>query len=124
MKIVNLLLSVLFLVFAFLQINDPDPAVWILIYGVMAVMCVLVAFGYYYSKVLIVILVVYVAYSVTYLPSILRWLKADNKSMLFDDIAKMQNLYIEESREFLGLMICVTVLVVHLVRAHIVRRPI
>ncbi len=124
MKIVNLLLSVLFLVFAFLQINDPDPAVWILIYGVMAVMCVLAAFGYYHIKILIAILVVYVAYSVMYWPSILRWLKADNKSMLFDDIAKMQNLYIEESREFLGLMICVTVLVVHLVRARIIRRPI
>ena len=124
MKIVNLLLAVLFLVFAFVQINDPDPAVWILIYGVTAVMCVLAAFGYYYPKVLVVILVVYIAYSVTYFPSILRWLKADNRSMLFDDIAKMQNLYIEESREFLGLMICVTVLVVHLVRARMVRRPI
>lgn len=124
MKIVNLLLAVLFLVFALLQINDPDPAIWIIIYGVMAVMCVLAAFGYYYPKVLIVILVVYVAYSVVYWPSILRWLKADNKSMLFDNIAKMQNLYIEESREFLGLVICITVLVIHLVRARIVRRTI
>lgn len=124
MKIVNLLLAVLFLVFAFLQINDPDPAIWIMIYGVTAVMCVLAAFGYYYPKVLIVILVVYVAYSVVYWPSILRWLKADNKSMLFDNIAKMQNLYIEESREFLGLVICITVLVIHLVRARIVRRTI
>ena len=124
MKIVNLILAVLFLVFASLQINDPDPAVWILIYGVLAVMCVLAAFGYYYPKVSIVILVVYVAYSVTYFPSILRWLKADNKSMLFDDIAKMQNLYIEESREFLGLVICVTVLVMHLVRARMMRKRI
>lgn len=124
MKIVNLLLSVVFLVFAFLQINDPDPAVWILIYGVMAVMCVLAAFGYYYPKVWIAILVIYVAYSVMYWPSILRWLKADNKSMLFDDIAKMQNLYIEESREFLGLVICVTVLLMHLVRARMMRKRI
>jgi Transmembrane family 220, helix len=117
MKILNLLLAVLFLVFAFLQINDPDPALWILIYGVMAVTCVLAAFGYYYSKILIGILIVYAVYSLTYWSSISRWLKADNKAMLFDDVAKMENLYIEESREFLGLFICILVLIMHLLMA-------
>ena len=121
MKIVNLLLAVLFVVFAFLQINDPDPAIWILIYGVMAVTCVLAAFGHYYPKVLIAILVVYVVYSATYWESILRWLKADNKAMLFDDVAKMENLYIEESREFLGLFICIIVLIIHLAMARRLR---
>lgn len=121
MKIVNLLLAVLFVVFAFLQINDPDPAIWILIYGAMAVMCVLAAFGYYYTKVLIAILVVFVAYSAMYWQSILRWLKADNKAMLFDDVAKMENLYIEESREFLGLFICIVVVIMHLAKARLRR---
>jgi hypothetical protein len=37
--------------------------------------------------------------------------------MLFDDIAKMQYPYIEESREFLGLVICILVLVMHLFAA-------
>ena len=117
MKVVNLLLAVLFVVFAFLQINDPDPALWILIYGVMAVTCVLAAFGYYYPKVLIGILIVYAVYSLTYWSSISKWLTADNKGMLFDDVAKMENLYIEESREFLGLFICILVLGMHLLMA-------
>jgi hypothetical protein len=117
MKVVNLLLAVLFVVFAFVQINDPDPALWILIYGVMAVTCVLAAFGYYYPKVLIGILIVYGVYSLTYWSSISKWLKADNKAMLFDDVAKMENLYIEESREFLGLFICILVLIMHLLMA-------
>ncbi|HYI78522.1 MAG TPA: transmembrane 220 family protein, partial [Chryseolinea sp.] len=37
MRIVNFILAVLFLLFAFVQINDPDPVIWILIYGAMAV---------------------------------------------------------------------------------------
>jgi hypothetical protein len=124
MKVVNLLLAVLFVVFAFLQINDPDPALWILIYGITAVTCVLAAFGYYYSIILTIILIVYSAYSLTYWSSISRWLKADNKAMLFDDVAKMENLYIEESREFLGLFICILILIMHLIMARYRRRRI
>lgn len=122
MKIVNLFLAVMFVVFAFIQINDPDPVIWILIYGAMAVICVMAAFGYYYSKIMIAILIIYFAYSLTDLPSILEWLKQDDKSMLFDNIAKMEHLYIEESREFLGLFICIFVLIMQLVRARMTTR--
>lgn len=115
MKVVNLILAVMFLVFAFLQINDPDPVVWILIYGAMAVMCVLAAFRHYYVPAYIALLVIYIAYSFSSLSSALRWLRSDNKAMLFDNVAKMQNLYIEESREYLGLLICIIVLVLNLV---------
>ncbi|HEU5146672.1 MAG TPA: transmembrane 220 family protein [Chryseosolibacter sp.] len=114
MKVLNLLLAALFLLFAFVQINDPDPALWILIYGLMAVACVLAAFGRYYPKIISVILIIYLAYSFFYIPGVVEWLGSENKSMLFDDIAKMQYPYIEESREFLGLFICVIVLVMHL----------
>jgi hypothetical protein len=45
----------------------------------------------------------------------MEWWAQDDKSVLFDDIAKMQHPYIEESREFLGLMICCLVLLIHIV---------
>jgi hypothetical protein len=122
MKVFNLFLAVLFLLFAFIQINDPDPVIWILIYGAMAVICVMAAFGYYYSRILAVILITYVAYSLTFLSGILEWLKQDDKSILFDNIAKMQHPYIEESREFLGLFISIIVLIMYLVRAKLARR--
>ena len=117
MKILNLILAVMFIVFAFVQINDPDPVVWILIYGTMAVACVLAAFDQYYPKVLLGLLIVYAAYSIVFFSGVTEWLRSENKSMLFDDIAKMQYPYIEQSREFLGLVICMLVLVLHLVRA-------
>lgn len=121
MKVFNLLLAVAFIIFAFLQVNDPDPVLWIFIYGLMAVACILAAFGYYYPKALAGVLVLLLAYSFVFLRGVMEWFRSDDKSMLFDDLAKMQYPYIEESREFLGLFICIAVLAVHLVSAR--RRP-
>jgi hypothetical protein len=120
MKVVNLLLAVMFVIFAFLQINDPDPAIWILIYGAMAVICVLAAFRIYPKKIMIGLLVVYVLYSIVFLPGVGEWLNQDNKEKLFDNVAKMEHIWIEESREFLGLMICVIILIIQLIMA---RKP-
>jgi hypothetical protein len=53
---------------------------------------------------------------------VIEWLKQDNKSALFDEIAKMRHPYIEETREFLGLFICIAVLVLQLVRAEKLRK--
>jgi len=117
MRILNFILAIMFLAFAFVQINDPDPAIWILIYGAMAVMAVLAMFEYYPKKFLIGLTVLFVAYSVVYFPGVLEWLRQDNKSQLFDDVAKMEHLYVEEAREFLGLMICELVLIFYIVRS-------
>ena len=114
MKVLNLLLAALFLLFAFVQINDPDPALWILIYGLMGVACILAAFGRYYPKIISILLIIYLAYSFFYISGVVEWLGSEDKSLLFDDIAKMQYPYIEESREFLGLFICIIVLIMHL----------
>lgn len=115
MKVLNLVLAAMFLLFAFVQINDPDPVLWILIYGLMAVVCVLAAFKYYYRGVLLAILIAFVAYSFVYLPGVAEWLRTDDKALLFDDLAKMQHPYIEEAREFLGLLICILVIIMHLI---------
>ena len=122
MKILNLVLAVLFVVFASVQINDPDPVIWILIYGAMAVTCILAAFQRYYLAVLIILLILFTGYSIVYLDGVREWIRSDDKSMLFDDIAKMQYPYIEESREFLGLLICILVLIMHLFRARLKQR--
>jgi hypothetical protein len=121
MKIINLVLAVMFLLFAFVQINDPDPVVWILIYGAMAVVCILAAFGHYSRIALALLFVAFVAYAIILVPGFNEWLRQHNKSALFDDIAKMEHLYIEETREFLGLLICLIVLIVQLVRS---RKPV
>jgi hypothetical protein len=117
MRVVNFILAIMFMGFAFLQLNDPDPVIWILIYGVMAVFCVMAMFDFYSRKALIAVLLIYTAYSFFYIPGVIEWLQHDKRSALFDDVAKMEHLYIEESREFLGLLICIAVLAVYLYRA-------
>ena len=117
MRIVNFILAIMFLLFAFVQINDPDPIIWILIYGAMAVLCIMAIFEFYPTKFTIGLLVLYVLYSIVYIPGVLEWLRQENKAMLFDDVAKMQYPYIEEAREFLGLLICIIVLIVFVIRA-------
>ncbi len=50
MKLFNLLFCLLFIISAGLQYNDPDPYVWIPIYGYGAVLCWLAFRGKYYSR--------------------------------------------------------------------------
>lgn len=120
MKILNSILALMFLTFAFVQVNDPDPALWILIYGAMATLAIMAIFQYHPRKFLLAILVLFLAYAtytLIYHPGVLEWLRSENKSDIFDDVKKMENLYIEESREFLGLMICIAVLIFYVARA-------
>ena len=120
MKIVNLALAVMFLLFAFVQVNDPDPALWIIIYGSMAVVCVMAAYRIHFRWLNSILVGLFSFYAYLLLPGIREWLSQPDKSILFDDIAKMQHPYVEESREFLGLMICIIVLILHVI---IYRKP-
>jgi hypothetical protein len=109
-RLPHILLAVMFFVFALLQINDPDPLLWILIYASVMVLSGLAAFGKYYFKVMVFLAMVFLIYMVILFPGVRDWYQSPDRSLLFDDIAKMQYPYIEESREFLGLAICQVVL--------------
>ncbi|HYF68491.1 MAG TPA: transmembrane 220 family protein [Ohtaekwangia sp.] len=117
MKILNFILCVLFLVFAFVQVNDPDPFIWIIIYGIMAVLAVMAMFNYFQRKLLIALLIIYAAYSMVYVDGVIEWFRQDDKAVIFDDVAKMRAPFIEYSREFLGLWICNLVLIFYLIKS-------
>ena len=61
MRVVNFVLAVMFLWFAFLQVGASHPALWILIYGNTAAVCVFL------------LLVLYALVAITYLPAINTW---------------------------------------------------
>lgn len=117
MRIVNSLLALMFVAFAFVQVNDPDPILWILIYGVMAVFSVMAIFEYYIPTFLYVLAVGYAVYLIILFPGMMDWYNSPDRSLLFDDLAKMQYTYIEEAREFLGLFICEIVLALYIILA-------
>jgi Transmembrane family 220, helix len=100
----------MFLGFAALQYNDPDPITWILIYGAMAVACGMAAFNFYIRNLIRLQAAVYVLYAGILFHGVIDWLKSPDRSLLFSELAKMQYPYIEETREFLGLLICLGVL--------------
>lgn len=47
MRIVDVFVSVLFALFAYFQLNDPDPAYWVIAYGGTSVLALSAALGYY-----------------------------------------------------------------------------
>jgi hypothetical protein len=114
MRVLHFTLAVLFLSFTIVQFNDPDPLLWILIYGAMVAVCVMAAFKLVYPKLMMVQGALYLVYCVLLWSGVSQWFTSDDKAMLFDDLAKMQYPYIEESREFLGLAICLVVLALYL----------
>ncbi len=114
MKILHFTLAVLFLAFTIVQFNDPDPLLWILIYGAMVAVCLMAAFNMFYTKVMMVQSGLYLVYCILLWSGVSQWFASEDKAMLFDDLAKMQYPYIEESREFLGLAICLVVLSLYL----------
>jgi hypothetical protein len=115
MRVLHAILAVIFLLFAFVQLNDPDPYIWITIYGAMSVLCVLAIFRMFYPKVMVVMLIAFAAYSLISYGGVVEWLKQEDKAVIFDDVAKMEYPFIEYSREFLGLWICNIVLIGYLI---------
>jgi hypothetical protein len=118
MRILNAFLALLFLAFALLQLNDPDPVLWFLIYGAMAAVCVMAMFEQYNKFLLIGLGAAFSVYSFILWPGVSVWLTKDDKTTLFSETMKMEHPYIEESREFLGLMICFIIIVYYLIRAY------
>ncbi len=110
MKIATFVLAIMFLLFAFVQINDPDPLLWITIYGSMAVVCIMAMFRYFIRPLMWIQGAAFIVYMVILFPGLREWLAQPDKSILFDEGMKMQFRYVEESREFLGLLICLAVL--------------
>ena len=110
MKFLHGLLALMFLAFTGLQFNDPDPLLWISIYGAMVVTCVMAIFKMYNKIAMVILAVSYIVYCIFLWPGVTEWLAQENKGVLFDDVMKMEHLYIEEAREFLGLVICLMVL--------------
>lgn len=111
MKIVKIFFAVLFLLFAVVQFNDPDPLLWIIVYGSMMVVSIMSIYERYPTRIMVVMASGFLIMTILYFDGFNDWLKSPDRSLLFDDLAKMQFPYIEEAREFLGLLICLAVLI-------------
>lgn len=114
MKVFNIIFCVLFIVFAALQYNDPDPYLWIPIYLYAAVLCWQAARGRYLAKSYllgIALYSVYAIYLVVDQNGLLDWLFVHHAENIAETM-KAEQPWIEKSREFFGLIILIVVLAV------------
>ncbi|MBC7826579.1 MAG: transmembrane 220 family protein [Chitinophagaceae bacterium] len=115
MKIFNLIFCVLFILFAALQYNDPDPYLWIPIYLYVAALCCLAFRQKIYPKLYlfgIVIYAFYAAYLFFSKDGMLDWMREHQAENIAHEM-KAKKPWIEATREFFGLVILIVVLLVN-----------
>ena len=115
MKWINIFLSLMFVAFAALQYNDPDPYIWVPIYLLPAFLCWQASKGKYHTSLYVLsmgICVIYGIYLFFDKNGVLSWAR-DHASESLVNSMKAEKPWIEESREFLGLLIVLIVLVIN-----------
>ncbi|WP_100613021.1 transmembrane 220 family protein [Confluentibacter lentus] len=114
-KIINIVLFILFVLFAFVQLNDPDPMVWFTIYGIVAFICLIANYKKISKILLWIFIIALVIYSTRHFSYFIDWFKIDHKEELFGEMV-YEKPYLEGTREFLGLLIAVIALAYQLKR--------
>jgi hypothetical protein len=118
MKTVNILLSACFLLFAGLQYNDPDPWLWIPIYLYAATACALAARGKAPRPMLILGIAfcsAYAAFLFIIPDGVIEWANRHRAENLVQTM-KATKPWIENTREFGGLLIVIGALTFNLLR--------
>jgi len=111
MKIINILLTIIFLLSAYVQLNDPDPWLWVAIYGLVAGVSAAAIFKKYN------IILVYIGIAICVIgvgmlfPELIRWIKMGTPNIA--ETMKTDRPYIEFVREFFGLLITLGAFVFH-----------
>jgi len=103
-KGINFMLCILFIIFAILQLNDPDGILWFFIYFIVAIMCLYNSFKLIPKPVLMVTLVALIAYAAFHFSLFIDYLKTENKEKIFGEMV-YDKPYLEGTREFIGLLI-------------------
>lgn len=101
--------------FAAVQYNDPDPYVWMPIYMYTAVLCWLAFRGKYFPRAYLLGIAVYTAYAIYKFfdeYGVLDWIRKYNAENIASTM-KAEKPWIEETREFFGLVILIAVLLIN-----------
>lgn len=116
MKIFNYFFVLVFVLFAAVQYNDPDPYLWIPIYLYPAYLCFAAAKGKSVSKNLYYLgfafFGVYAIYKMFDQNGVIDWIRYHNAVSIAATM-KAETPWVEESREFFGLVIILIVLMIN-----------
>jgi len=111
----NIFFGIIFIYFAYLNLNDPDSWLWVSIYLLGTLSCATVVAGWYIPTVYLVIIVLYLCYALTLFfgkNGVWEWV---TQHQMQNIAAQMQasKPWIEKTREFFGLLIVCAVLLVN-----------
>ncbi len=115
MKILNIFLVTLFVLSALVQYNDPDPYIWVPIYLFPAAVSFYAIKGKYNKTVILIGLIPTTLFMISYIPDFMNWIKMGEPSIV--ETMKAEKPYVELTREFGGLVICVAALVFQYIKA-------
>lgn len=101
-----LLLVLLFATMAYLQLDDDDSVIWMVCYGLAAIIALAVVFGLPARIPLIILAVAYTVWSLTLSDALTEWF-ANHPIAFITDEDSTKHVYMERSRECLGLAIVV-----------------
>lgn len=113
MKFFNIFFCIVFILFAVVQYNDPDPYLWVPIYLYPALLCFLKSIQKPISAIAywvgFLVFGAYAIYKMFDTNGIIDWIQFHNASNIASTM-KAEKPWIEESREFFGLLIILFVL--------------
>lgn len=116
MKIFNIILAILFLLFAAVQFNDSpgDILFWVIVYAGVGIISAFAAFNRYNMWAILLGLAVVVFEMFRKFPTFALWV-SDGMPSIVDEM-QASSPYIELAREYLGLCLCLAVLIFQYVR--------
>jgi hypothetical protein len=119
MKFFNIFFCIVFILFAIVQYNDPDPYLWVPIYLYPALLCFLKFIHKPISSIAywagFLVFGAYAIYKMFDTDGIIDWIQFHNASNIASTM-KAEKPWIEESREFFGLLIILIVLVINYIK--------
>ena len=114
LKLFNIFFCIVFILFAAVQYNDPDPYVWIPIYLYTAILCWLAFRNKYFPGAYLLGVAVYATYAVYKFfdqNGVWDWMTKHHATNIAGTM-KAEQPWIEETREFFGLVILIVVLLI------------
>ena len=102
--------------FAFVQLNDPDPIHWVTLYGIVALVSLVSNFKKVPKSVIYILSLVLLVYAGFHFSYFIDYLQIEDKKELFGEMV-YEKPYLEGSREFLGLIMAAGALLFQLTKS-------
>jgi len=114
-KVLDWIVLLIFGLFAYFQLNDPDSLRWALVYILPAFLAILALRNKYPMRVYYAFLLFYVVLILTYFPHLAAWIQKGMPNIASS--MKAETPYVELTREFFGLVLCLISVVYYILRA-------